>query len=108
MKQLRRNTDRYKRLGKNRKKLQKWRRPRGRHSKIRERKRGYTSMVEVGSRKPRKERGRIDGMDIARVENIKDLESIKDKKIIVIAKMGKRKRQEIEKKAKELNLRMLR
>lgn len=102
---IRRNWDKYKRLGKGSKKKQKWRRPKGIHNKMRERREGYPSRPEMGMRKPREERGKIKGMDAIRVENLKELG--KAKHAIIIAKVGRRKRLEIEKKAEEMKLKIL-
>ena len=56
---LRRLTNRYLKLGKKRKKKQKWRKPKGRHNKMREKERGYPAVVSIGYRKNRNERGLI-------------------------------------------------
>ena len=45
---LRRTWDRYSKLGKGRKKLQKWRKPSGRDNKIREKKKGHSRLVDIG------------------------------------------------------------
>jgi len=44
---LRRLTNRYLKLGKKRKKKQKWRKPKGRHNKMREKERGYPAVVSI-------------------------------------------------------------
>lgn len=100
----RRNWDKYKRLGKSRRKVR-WRRPKGIHNKMRERRAGYPSRPEIGMRKPREQRGKVKGMKAVRVENMKDLG--KAKEAIIIAKVGRRKRIEIEKKAEEMKLKIL-
>ena len=95
-KQLRTNTREYKKLGSNRKKKQKWRRPRGRHNKLRERKAGHRTKPEIGSKKPKSEQEKI-----LRIFNIADLDCIKKGQEVVLAKIGKKKKIEIGKKAKE-------
>ena len=45
---LRRVWNRYSKLGRNRKKKQKWRRPTGRDNKMREKRTGYASRVGIG------------------------------------------------------------
>ena len=93
---IRRNWDKYKRL---RRKLV-WRRPRGRHAKMRERRKGYPSRPEVGMRKAVR-------INIKLISNMKELLMLKKNEEVVLAKIGKRKRQEIEKKAKEMNVKIL-
>ena len=83
---LRRFTSRYKRLGKNRKKMQIWRRPKGRHNKMRERIRGYAGRPEVGMIKPAKLRGKIMGLNPVIVKNLKDLKKVKSNEIVIIDK----------------------
>ena len=58
---LRSDSVRHSRLGKGRRKLLKWRRPRGRHSKIRRHRFSYPVMPAVGYGVPRKDSGKIKG-----------------------------------------------
>lgn len=96
MKFLRTSTRNFIRLGKNRKKKQKWRKPRGRHNKIREKRKGKPRKVEIGYRKNKKERGKIKGKIPIIIKNVKELENInKDENIIIIGKVGKKKKKEI-------------
>jgi large subunit ribosomal protein L32e len=98
---LRRNSDRHSKLGRNRKKKQVWRKPKGRHNKMRDMKRGYPVNVKVGYRKSNKERSKLDGRNSVLIMNIKDLEKMDKGKIAVIGAVGKKKRIELVKKAKE-------
>jgi len=93
---LRRTSDRFSKLGRKRKKKQKWRKPTGRDNKMREKRKGYPKTVNIGYKNPVKEKPIL-------VKNISELEKVKDKKII-IGKVGKKKKIEIAKKAKEMNL----
>ncbi|MBU0958707.1 MAG: hypothetical protein KKB31_02050 [Nanoarchaeota archaeon] len=93
----RRDNTRYSKLGKRRKKKQKWRRPTGRDNKMREKRRGYPAIVSVGYKKP-KEKGKVI------VNNIRELENIKKDLVVIIGGVGKKKRIEIAKKAKEMKL----
>lgn len=104
---LRRNSDKYKRLGLGSKKKQKWRRPRGIHSKIRKRRKGYPARVDIGYRTPRDKRGKISGMLPIMVKNIQDLQKVGPKEIAILAHFGKRKRVVILKKAKEMKIQVL-
>lgn len=96
---IRRNWDKYSRLGLRRKKLQKWRRPRGIHSKMRKRRAGYPTRPEIGMKSPSKE--------IRLIGNLRELSGLKKGEEIVIRKIGRKLRQEIEKKAQELGVRIL-
>jgi len=53
---LRRTWNRYTKLGRKRKKKQKWRRPTGRDNKMREKRRGYPKIVSVGYKNSGKEK----------------------------------------------------
>ena len=99
MKFLRRTSNRYSKLGKNRKKKQVWRRPRGRDNKMREKRKGYPATVSIGYRKGDSER-----KEIKIIKNIKDLEKIDKKKILVIGKIGRKNKIEIAKKLKEMKI----
>ena len=96
---LRRTSNRYSKLGKGRKKKQIWRRPTGRDNKMRERRRGYPAKVSIGYKKAEKEKGII-------IQNPKELERIDKKSIITVGNVGKKKKIEIAKKAKELKIQL--
>jgi len=99
---LRVDTNRHSRLGKGRKKKQKWRRAFGRDNKIRENKRGYPKGVRVGFKKQDKEY--VEKI----IHNISELEKIETKKNvkIIIGNVGMKKRLEIVKKAEEMKIRL--
>lgn len=99
MKFLRRISNRYSKLGKRRKKKQIWRRPTGRDNKMRERRRGYPVRVSIGYKKPKKESSII-------ILNPKELEKINKKSQIVVGKVGKIKKIEIAKKAKQMKIKL--
>ncbi len=101
---LRRTWKRYSKLGLRRKKKQVWRRPTGRDNKMREKRRGYPAVVSLGYRKEKNTRGKINGKNPVLVKNVKELEKIKKNDIVIIGKVGKKKKIEIAKKAKEKNL----
>ena len=93
---LRRGIHKYLKLG--RKKKLKWRKPKGRDNKMREKKKGHPKIVSVGYKKPIKQ-------EIVVINNIKELK--KDlKEILISSKVGMRKRQEIVKKAEELGIKI--
>ena len=96
---IRRNWDKYSRLGRGRRKLQKWRKPRGRHGKMRERRKGYPSRPEIGMKSPTKE--------IRLVGNIKELLEAGKGEGIILRKIGRNLRIDIEKKASEKGIKIL-
>ena len=85
---------------------QNWRIPKGRHSKMRFRLRGYRKSPSMGYSSPIEVRGlNKDGLKEVLVNNIKDLGKINDNEIAVLSSsMGLRKRIEVLKKAKEQKL----
>lgn len=98
---LRRIWRRYSKLGRGKKKKQKWRRPKGRDNKMREKRRGYPKTVSIGYGNEKKFRGKIENKIPLRVFNVKDLEKAKPENIILLGKIGKKKKIEIIEKAKE-------
>jgi len=103
---LRRNTGDYSKLGRKRKKLQKWRSPKGRDNKMRLREKSKGPTVEIGYKQDKKTRGKVDGKEIVLVKSVKELEAVKKDSIIMIAKIGKKNRIAIAEKAKEKNLKI--
>jgi len=104
---LRQDHMRHSRLGKRRKKLQKWKSPKGRHSKMRQARRGYPKSPTVGYRSPRNERGKFNGKKLALIHNIKELEKVDKNIAIIIARVGAKKRKEIIEKAKIMNIEVI-
>ena len=98
---LRRNSDRHSKLGRKRKKKQTWRKPKGRHNKMRDKRRGYPAVVDIGYRKSNKEREKLDGMKPFIINNTGDLEKIKTGEIGIIRSIGMKKKIEIVRRAKE-------
>lgn len=96
---IRRDSNRYSRLGKRRKKLQKWRRPTGRDNKMREKRRGYPARVSIGYKKGEK-------IEPILIYNSEDLNKLKLKKeeVILLGRVGKKKKIGIAKKANELKI----
>jgi len=101
---LRRNTDSLSKLGKLRKKLQKWRRPKGRDNKMRLKMKSRAPVVSVGYIGEKKKRGKIKGKTPIQVYNINDLENIKANNVAILGKIGNKKRIEVMKAAKEKNV----
>jgi len=101
MKFLRRTWSRYSKLGKGRKKKQKWRRPTGRDNKMRENKKGHPKVVSVGFRKSNKLK---EENKLITVKNLGELEKVKKGSKIILGHVGKKKKTELMKKAKEMNI----
>ncbi len=94
------------RLGKGVKKNQKWKGAKGRHNKLRLNRKGHQQRPKVGWGSAAAIKDLIFGVKTVRVENVKDLEGLKNVGII-IGKVGVRKRNEIVKKAGEMKLNVL-
>ncbi|MGC8816573.1 MAG: 50S ribosomal protein L32e [Candidatus Hadarchaeum sp.] len=95
---------RFKRLG------EKWRKPRGRDSKLRLRIKGKGSLVTIGYRNPKSLRGlHPSGVAEVLVKSLSDLDKIDATKqaIRIAASVGGRKREQILKRAEELKIRVL-
>ncbi|MEM2089953.1 MAG: eL32 family ribosomal protein [Candidatus Pacearchaeota archaeon] len=97
---VRKDSYRISRLGKRRKKKLKWRRPKGRHSKIREKRKGYLKQPSIGYGSPKRSHAKL-------IHNLSELESCKENEEIIIAHVGKKKRREIIKKALEKKIKIL-
>ncbi len=87
-----------------------WRRPRGVQSNQRKEEKGSPAKPKIGKKKPEEIRGlHPSGYEEKLVHNTSDLENIKkDKEAIRISsKVGRRKRQKIEKEAEEKGIKIL-
>jgi large subunit ribosomal protein L32e len=103
---LRTDWMRFSRLGKNRKKKQVWRRARGKHSKIRRKRFGYPAMPTVGYQTARKEKGKIEGLIPIRITNLKDLSLATKDNIIILGRVGAKKKLELIKKAEQMKIKI--
>jgi large subunit ribosomal protein L32e len=93
-------------LGKNRKKLHKWRAAKGKHSKIRRQRRNYPKMPTVGYMAEKTQAGKIEGLIPLRVENLAQLSKATKENIIIIARVGAKKKMDLIKKADEMKLKI--
>lgn len=98
---VRSDTVRHLRLGKKRRTLQKWRRPRGRHSKIRRKRFSYPLKVSVGYKSPGSVAGRINSRVPVLVHNLRELEALTPQSSAIIARVGAKKKLELMKRAQE-------
>lgn len=101
---LRRDWNKYSKLGKGRKKKQRWKKPTGRDNKMREKVKGHPVVVSIGYGKDKKIRGKLKDKNPKIVNNLKELENLKQNEIAVIGSVGKKKKIEIAKKAKEMKI----
>jgi ribosomal protein L32E len=88
-------------LGKGVKKNQKWRGAKGIQNKIRLGRRGHSTRPKIGYSQPTEIRGKIKGQDFTRVENLREMESLKKGDAIMVAKIGKKKKDLILKEAEK-------
>ena len=98
---VRRTWNRYSKLGRKRKKKQIWRRPKGRDNKMREKRKGYPAVVKIGYKTNKNLKGTIENKKPRLIKNIRDLDIIKKNEMVIVGTVGKRKKIEIAKKAKE-------
>lgn len=86
-----------------------WRKPRGRHSKQRVKKRGHPKIPSLGYRSPRAVYAlHPTGLKSVMVSHINDLSKIKkDEGVVLLGKMGINKKLKILKKIQELKLHLL-
>jgi ribosomal protein L32E len=95
------------RVGKTIKRKRVWRHAKGGDSKIRLKERGYAARPTIGWGSEKKVRNTIDGFKFIRIENLSQLEKVKKNEAILIASVGKKKKEEIRKKAEEMKLKIL-
>lgn len=94
---LRRDCVRYSKFGNGRGKKAKWRAPKGRDNKMREKRSGYPAVVSIGYKSGQEK-------STLTINNTKDLAKASKDDILIVASVGDRKKVSIVKKAKELGL----
>lgn len=105
---LRADTFRYKRIGKNRPKLQKWRRPRGKHNKLRLKRTGHPACPSIGYGTARIHAGKISGFKPILITALKDIEKAgKENAIIISKRIGAKNKLEIIKIAESKKIKIL-
>jgi large subunit ribosomal protein L32e len=104
---IRQDFMRFSKLGKGRKKLQKWRKPKGRDSKMREGRRSYPAVVRLGYKTDKKESGKINGKHPVVVRNVGDLSGLGKKNAVIIGRIGAKKRIDVINKAMEMKLELV-
>lgn len=101
---LRHTAHKYSKLGLRRKKKKIWRRPTGRDNKMREKRRGHPAVVSIGYSTAKKTRGNVMEKTPVVVRNVQDLQKVQKDQIAMLSGIGKKKKIEIAKKAKELKV----
>jgi len=100
----RKDSKKISKLGKRRKKKVKWRKPSGMHNKLRLKRAGYLRQPSIGWSSPKKVRGYIQDSLVKTISNVGDLEKINKGEMIIVKHIGRKKKIEIMKKAKEKNI----
>lgn len=95
---LRRDAARFLKFGKGRGKKAKWRSPKGRDNKMREKRRGYAAVVSIGHKNKREKE------KIIFVSNVEDLSKIKKGETAHLRRVGKKKKYEIMVEAKKTGI----
>ncbi len=98
---LRREWYKYSKLGRRHAKKQKWKKPTGRHNKMREGRKGCPACVNIGYGTQKDTRGKIMGKTPVIIMNINDLAKLNENDIAMIGGIGKKKKMEIAKIALE-------
>ncbi len=97
----------YSKLGRRRKKKQKYRKAKGVDSKIRLKMKGHPVRISIGFRSEKKKRGLIKGLKPVMIYNLDDLKNLKEKEIAIIAKIGDKKKIEIAEQAQKGKIKLL-
>ena len=83
----------------------KWRRARGRHSKLRQKRKGHVKMPSIGFGMPREIRGLVGGMKPRMIMSVGDLNSMgKDEIAVVSSSLGSKKKMVLAEKALKMNI----
>ncbi len=95
-------------LGSKRKSIRKWRRPTGLDNKNRLTRKGRAKAVNIGWGNDKKDKGKVNGLIPVRVENVEQLKEL-DKKTqgVIIASIGKKKKQNIIEQAEKEGIKIL-
>ncbi len=86
----------------------KWRRARGRHSKIRQKMKGNTKAPSIGYGMPREIRGLVNGMKPVVLQNVGDLDKVgKNEVAVVSSTLGMKKKVMLAEKASKMKVNFL-
>lgn len=101
---LRKDWHKISNLGLRRKNKQVWRKAKGRHNKLREKKKSHGKNPSIGYRSPHLIRGSINGLMPVLVKNVQDLGRVGKDNIAIVARVGLRKKIAIVKRAEEMKI----
>ncbi|RMD45509.1 50S ribosomal protein L32e [Candidatus Pacearchaeota archaeon] len=94
-------------LGRTIKKKRKWRASRGSQGKVRLGRKGHAKRPKIGWGAKKDERGKIGGKEVVRVSNILELEGVKKGCAVIFSKVGKKKKESLIARARELKIEVL-
>jgi len=104
---LRKDWHKHIKLGKTVKKNRKWRAAKGRQNKIRLGVKGHQARPKVGWGASAEGKGFVEGVEVVRVENLKELANVKKGAGVIIGAVGKKKKMELIAKANEMKITIL-
>ena len=96
----------YSKLGLRRKKKQIYRRANGIDNKVRLRMKGHLRNVSIGFRSEKSERGLVKGLEPFYAHNLEEIKKAPKDSIVILCKMGKRKKLEIAEYAVKNNIKI--
>jgi len=94
----RRGWYKHKRIGKGKRRMVGWRKPKGRDNKMRESRKGKQPLVSIGYKK------QGTGKSTIIVYNLADLQNAGKGELVVLGGVGRKKKMEIAKKAQEMGI----
>ncbi len=101
---LRRDAKRFLKFGKGRGKKAKWRSPKGRDNKMREKRKGYPAVVSIGYGSEKSIRGKLNEKEPVTIMNVIDLKKIGKDQIGLVGKVGQKKKVEIVTQAAKMKI----
>lgn len=104
---LRQDSHRHHKLGRNNKKKQVWRLPKGRHSKMRQQLKGHIPLPTIGYKQSKKTSGKIQNLAPVLIHNLNEMKKVTPNHIVILAKLGAKKRIELIKYADEHKIKIL-
>jgi len=94
----RRGWYKHKRIGKGKRRMVGWKKPKGRDNKMRESRKGRPPLVSIGYKRSNEDRKRIT------VYNVRDLENAGKGSLVILGKVGRKNKTEIVKKAHSMGI----
>jgi len=104
---IRQGWHKFHRLGKHVKKRRVWRACRGGDSKIRLRERGKPLRPTIGWGADKAIKGKVAGLDVVRIETLSQIEKLSKGQGVIIASVGRKKREQLTKAINEKGFKIL-